>query len=132
MVGRCCPISLFFMSANLGVLSEKMIENDMIPLFLQLENHCEHKPMPQVIARCASPRRPLTLFEQMRFLLLPAAAQRSIELYQCVQLISLRLGKVQFGGKIVGLVGQYFQIARGPALVSHIGEARRILGRLRQ
>src|SRR5262249_16806566 len=53
----------------------------------------------------------------------------SIELHQSLELVSARLSQTEFGGEIVGLVRQHFQIAREAGAVADIGKVRRALSR---
>jgi len=54
--------------------------------------------------------RKVSLGEDSSALLLPTAAQSLIELHESLHLVVLRLGKAQFIGKVVRLVGEHFQV----------------------
>src|SRR5262245_52532614 len=51
--------------------------------------------------------------------LLPTATQRLIKLNKRREFVALRLGQPKFSGERVGIVGQDFNIVRGPYLEAH-------------
>src|ERR1700687_1013372 len=61
-------------------------------------------------------------------LLLPAAAESLINLYQGEEFIEPGLRQAEFCGEIVCLVREHFEVACGAALVALAGKLRRILG----
>src|SRR5260370_26951512 len=60
-------------------------------------------------------------------LLFPSPAEAPVELYKCQQLVKLRLYQAQFGGEIIGVVGEDLKIACSAAFVPHLGKSGRIL-----
>ena len=63
-----------------------------------------------------------------RWLLLPATAEGLMELNQSQEFVGLGLGKIEFGGEVVGFVSENFKIAGHSTFIANIGEARGILG----
>src|SRR5579864_2186932 len=60
-------------------------------------------------------------------LLLPASAERPVELDQALVLGATRLRECEFGGKEGALAVQNFEICGGASLVAHVGQADRFL-----
>src|ERR1700687_1234230 len=79
-------------------------------------------------SRDSEGRRRTNLFNFSRVLLLPTAAQGLVKLHQSDQFVCLGLRQSQLGGKGIVLIGQYFQVIRGPRLKTHFREPCRILG----
>ena len=65
-------------------------------------------------------------------LLLPAAAERFVDLHQGEQFVEPSLREAEFGGQVVGFVGEHFEVIRGAGLVTLSGKLRRILGGVSQ
>ena len=61
-------------------------------------------------------------------LLLPAAAEGLIDLHQGEEFVEPCLRQAEFGGEVVGFVGEHFEVACRAALVSHTGKLCGILG----
>src|SRR5216684_7023689 len=60
-------------------------------------------------------------------LLLPAAAKGLIDLDQGEEFVEAGLCQAEFGGEVVGFVGEHFEVACGTALVALAGKLRGIL-----
>src|SRR5229473_4423268 len=63
------------------------------------------------------------------WLLLPAAAECLIELNESEEFVGLGLSKIEFGGEVVGFVGENFKVAGHSTLIANVGKPRSILGR---
>ena len=61
-------------------------------------------------------------------LLLPAAAEGLINLYQREEFVEPGLRQAEFCGEIVGFIGEDFEVAGGATLVALAGKLRGILG----
>ena len=61
-------------------------------------------------------------------LLLPAAAEGLVDLDESEQFVGLGLGKIEFGGEVVGFVGENLEVAGYPAFIANVGKARGIFG----
>ena len=65
-------------------------------------------------------------------LLLPAAAERLIDLHQGEEFVEACLRETQFSGEVVRFVGEDFQIIRGAGLVALAGKLRGVFRGMRQ
>ena len=63
------------------------------------------------------------------YLFFPTAAETFVELDESQALVQLRLDKAEFGGKVIGVVGEDLQITGGAAGIAHLREARGIFRR---
>ena len=61
-------------------------------------------------------------------LLLPAAAEGLIDLYEGEEFVEAGLRQAKFRGEVVCLVGEHFEVACGAALVALTGKLRGVLG----
>src|SRR5258708_17581714 len=62
-------------------------------------------------------------------ILLPASTEISVNANQSHKLVHLGLSESQLGSKVIGFVGQYFQITGGPAFITHLRKPGSILRR---
>src|SRR6267154_3770138 len=62
------------------------------------------------------------LHSRRRWLLLPSAAECLIELNESEEFVGLGLSKVEFGGEVVGLVGEDFMVAGHSTFMTHDGK----------
>ncbi len=62
------------------------------------------------------------------WLLLPAAAEGLINRNECQEFVGLGLGKIEFGGEVVGFVSENLEVAGYSTGIANVGEARGILG----
>ena len=61
-------------------------------------------------------------------LLLPAAAEGLVDLDESEEFVGLGLGKIEFGGEVVGFVGENLEVAGYSTFIPNVGKARGIFG----
>src|SRR6266478_7339525 len=96
-------------------------------------------PRPAGKRRCARerPARPhrctrivhVQLHSRRCWLLLPAAAECLIELNESEEFVGLGLSKIEFGGEVVGFVGENFKVAGHSTFIANVGKACGVFGR---
>ena len=59
----------------------------------------------------------------------PAATEGLIELNESEEFVGLGLSKIEFGGEVVGFVGENFKVAGHSTFRANVGKPRSILGR---
>ena len=60
--------------------------------------------------------------------MLPAAAEGFVELDESEKFVGLGLREIEFGGEIVGFVGEDFEVAGHPTGITNVGKTRGIFG----
>jgi len=59
---------------------------------------------------------------------LPAAAEGLVDLDESEEFVGLGLSKIEFGGEVVGFVGENLEVAGYSAFIPNVGKARGIFG----
>src|ERR1700719_1792780 len=65
-------------------------------------------------------------------LLLPSTAKRFVDLHQCEEFVEVGLREAEFGGEVIRVVRQDFQVIRSASLVALAGKLRGVLRSTRQ